>query len=248
MLVVLPPSESKRLGGVDGTSLDLGALHYPQLTRERRATIAALRRLSRNLTTAAVALGLGPKSAQDAALNRELGTSPIMPVIDRFDGVLYDALGAGALSPAAREFASQRVVVHSALFGLVGALDPVPAYRLSADSRLPDHPLRATWRGPIAAVLTATHGLLLDLRSEGYAGLGPLPQREDAVFVRVVTDDGDGRRRALNHFNKHAKGDFTRRLLLAGIDHPDVDSLLAWAAAEGISLTRGAPGELDLIV
>jgi uncharacterized protein len=66
--------------------------------------------------------------------------------------------------------------------------------------------------------------------------------------VRVVSADGDGRKRALNHFNKKGKGAFTRRLLLAGIDHPDVTSLLAWASADGVRLEPGVPGELDLVV
>ena len=55
--------------------------------------------------------------------------------------------------------------------------------------------------------------MILDLRSEGYVDLGPAPARADSVFVRVVSVEDDGRRRALNHFNKHAKGRFTRALL-----------------------------------
>ena len=66
--------------------------------------------------------------------------------------------------------------------------------------------------------------------------------------MRVVSEDGDGRKRALNHFNKKGKGAFARRLLLAGIVHPDIASLLEWAAAEGIRLESGARGELDLVV
>jgi hypothetical protein len=68
------------------------------------------------------------------------------------------------------------------------------------------------------------------------------------VYVRVVAEGDDGRRRALNHFNKKGKGAFARRVLLAGIDHPDVASLLAWASHEGIRLERGSPGELELVV
>jgi hypothetical protein len=64
----------------------------------------------------------------------------------------------------------------------------------------------------------------------------------------VVSEDGEGRRRALNHFNKHGKGAFVRRLVEARVVHPDVASLLAWAGTAGIRLERGAPGELDLVV
>jgi Uncharacterized protein conserved in bacteria len=246
VLVLLPPSETKRDGG-SGAPLDLSALSFPELTPARREALAAVKALSRNLSAAAGMLRLGPASAGEAAKNRVLETSPTMPAIDRYDGVLFDELDAASLPEAARRFAGENVAIGSALFGVVGALDPIPAYRLSHDSRLPGTTLRKLW-APLAGVLAARPGLLVDLRSEGYAHLGPVPARDDAVYVRVVTAGEDGRTRALNHFNKKGKGAFTRRLLLAGIDHPDVASLLDWAASEGIRLERGAPGELDLVV
>lgn len=247
MLILLPPSETKRVGG-DGAPLDLTTFAFPELTRARRQALAALKALSRNLSAAAAMLRLGPSSASEAARNRVVTTSATMPAIDRYDGVLFDALDAASLPASARGFAARHLAIGSALFGLSGALDLIPAYRLSHDSRLPGTTLGAIWRSPLTAALAAREGLLLDLRSEGYAALGPIPDRPDSVYLRVVSDDGGGRKRALNHFNKAGKGAFARRLLLAELDHPDVDSLLAWASAEGIRLEPGARGELDLVV
>lgn len=247
MLILLPPSETKRSGG-DGPPLDLATLSFPGLTPARRRALAAVRALSRNLAAAAGMLRLGPASAGEAALNRVLGSSATMPAIDRYDGVLFDELDAASLPAEARRFAGQHLAIGSALFGMSGALDLVPAYRLSHDSRLPGTTLAKIWKPVLGEVVAAREGLLLDLRSEGYAALGLVPARDDAVYVRVVTEGGDGRKRALNHFNKKGKGAFVRRLLLAGIDHPDVGSLLAWASGEGIRLEPGAPGELDLVV
>lgn len=245
MLILLPPSETKRSGG-DGPPLDLAALSFPALTPARRQALAAVRALSRNLAAAAGMLRLGPASATEAARNRVVATSPTMPALDRYDGVLYDELDAASLPSAARRFAAGQLAIASALFGLTGALDPIPAYRLSYDSRLPGTTLSRIWKAPLATELAAVPGFVLDLRSEGYAALGPAPA--GSVYLRVVTADADGRTRALNHFNKKGKGAFTRRLLLAGIDHPDASSLLDWAAGEGIRLEPGAAGELDLVV
>lgn len=248
MLLLLPPSETKRDGGMPGSALDLAVLRLPELTRQRKAAIAALRRLSRTKGAAMAALKLGPTQAAEVRRNRELLVSPVMPALDRFDGVLYDALDAPSLSPQARAFAGEHVLIASALFGLVGALDPVPAYRLSPDSRLPELPLKAHWAAAVRAALASRAGgeLVLDLRSEAYAALGPAP--EGAWFVRVVAEDGAGRRRALNHFNKQGKGELVRRMLDAGRDHADLDALLGWAAEAGIRLEPGAAGELDLVV
>jgi cytoplasmic iron level regulating protein YaaA (DUF328/UPF0246 family) len=243
--LLLPPSETKRDGGLPGSRLDLAALSFPALTASRRRAIAAVRALARDPAAMAGALKLGTTQASEVARNRRLTTSPVMPALDRFDGVLFDALDAATLTPAARAFAGEHLAIASALFGLVGALDPIPAYRLSHDSRLPGLPLGRLWREPVGAAIGGVDGLVLDLRSEAYAALGPAP---GALFVRVVAEAPDGRRRALNHFNKAGKGALVRRLLLAGIDHPDAGSLLAWARNEGVALDSGAPGELDLVV
>lgn len=247
MLILLPPSETKRHGG-DGPPLDLATLSFPELTAARRQALAGLKALSRNLAAAAGMLRLGPSSATEAARNRVVNTSPTMAAIDRYDGVLFDELDAASLPASARRFAAEHVAIGSALFGLSGALDPIPGYRLSHDSRVPGISLGKIWRPPLTALFAEREGLILDLRSEGYAALGPAPDRPDSVYVRVVSEGGDGRKRALTHFNKKGKGAFARRLLLAEIDHPDVASLLGWAAAEGIRLEPGAPGELDLVV
>jgi cytoplasmic iron level regulating protein YaaA (DUF328/UPF0246 family) len=247
VLILLPPSETKRDGGADGSSLDLSLLSFPELTRPRRAVLAATRSLARNRAAMAAALHLGPTQLFEVTRNRELGKSLLLPAIERYTGVLFDALEAPGLPADARAFAGRHVVIHSALFGLLGADDPVPAYRLSHDSRLPELSLKKTWRSAISSALSARDELVLDLRSEAYVELGP-PAGPRTFFLRVVTAGADGRKRALNHFNKKGKGELVRRIAQAGIDHADVDCLLDWAAANGVRLDHGAPGELELTV
>ena len=208
----------------------------------------ALKALARDPGATTVALKLGRTQLAEIERNRTLTSSPTMPVIDRYTGVLYDALDAGSLTGAERDFAGRHVVVHSALFGPIGALDPVPAYRISHDSRLPALPLKKHWGEAITLALGTTAGLVLDLRSEAYVALGAAPTRAESVFLRVVTESADGQRRALNHFNKKSKGEFTRALVQNGHDFGTVAGLLAWAAGAGFELHEGAPGELELVV
>jgi len=161
----------------------------------------------------------------------------------RVTGVLFDALDAATLDAEARAYAADHVVVHSALFGPLGAMDLIPVYRLSHDSRLPGLRLKALWREPISAALEAKPGVVLDLRSEAYVELGPAPLRTDAAFVRVVSVDGSGRRRALNHFNKRAKGLFTRAVLTARPQPDSIDELIEWAHDAGFSLALSSGRE-----
>lgn len=248
MLILLPPSETKRDGGAEGTSVDPLELRFAELSGARRAVSIELRKLACNLTTMREALKLGPNQKHELLRNRTVRTAPTMPAMDRYTGVLFDALDAASLPQEAREFAARTVVVHSALFGLVGAGDLIPAYRLSHDSRLPTISLKKAWRGPISTVLESVDGLILDLRSEAYAALGPAPERDGSYFLRVVAQGSDGRVRALNHFNKKGKGEFVRSLLLAGVEHADAESLITWANDAGWTLRHGVPGELELEV
>ena len=253
MLLLLPPSETKRDGGLDSRALSLESLRFPELLRERTAVLSAVKRLSRNLGEASAALGLSSSQRFEIDRNRALSMAPVMPAIDRYTGVLYDGVEAQSLTEHERQWVLDHVLVNSALFGLVGAGDQIPAYRLSHNTRLSTPAgtalgLKRHWRGALGSVLAATPGLLLDLRSESYAALGPLPVRDDAVYLRVVSQGPDGQRKALTHFNKKGKGEFLRTLAEAGIDHESVDSLLVWASGAGIELRRGAPGELELTV
>jgi hypothetical protein len=220
----------------------------------RREALSALTALSADREASLRALKLGPKQAAEVDRNRNVRRSPTMRALERYTGVLYDALDAATLDEGGWEAAARSVVVHSALFGPVRAADMIPAYRLSFDSRLSLErgapSLKKRWRDAVGNVLTARDDLLLDLRSEGYAALGPLPNREGAHYVRVLARDESGAVRALNHFNKQAKGLLTRALIDAGVDLRTTDDLLDWARSEGydLSLSDDGTGDLRLVV
>ena len=237
MLLLLPPSETKRAGGAPGTRLALSALRFPMLTDARRITLDAVAALAEDHNAAVAALKLGVKQHHEVAKNRVLESSELLPAADRYTGVLYDALDAATLPEAARGHLGRHVVIHSAVLGPIGALDEIPDYRLSHDSRLPGLRLKALWADAAAEALAVERGLVLDARSQGYAALGPVPH---AVWLDVVAEGPDGRRRALNHFNKHAKGELARAYALSGERPETVRELVEWGAAHGFRLEAGA--------
>ncbi|MGO4536896.1 YaaA family protein [Leifsonia sp. 2MCAF36] len=253
MLILLPPSETKRDGGA-GSPLALGRLRFPSLHAVRRDVVGAVVALSADHADSVRALKLGPKQTGEVERNRTVRSAPTMRALERYTGVLYDALDAGSLSDVEWAVAAESVVVQSALLGLIGAADEVPAYRLSFDSRLSLErgaaSLKKRWAAAGGAALAERDDLLLDLRSEGYAALAPLPDREGAHYVRVLARDDNGHVRALNHFNKQAKGLLTRALIEAGASFRSTAELLRWAADEGYELRAAADGsrELELVV
>jgi len=240
MLVLLPPSETKHPGGAADSRFDPGALIADEHLRGRReVAIDALVRLSASHDDAVRVLKLGAKLHGEVAVNAALRDAATMPAVDRYTGVLFDALDAASLDDDARSWLGAHVWIHSAPFGPVAALDHVPAYRLGAGISVPGlGSLRRHWADAVSSAIAAmAPPYVLDLRSEAYVALGPVPSSAPGDFVRVVTRADGGAVRALNHFNKHAKGELVRRL---ADDRPVVRSradLLTWADGAGLDIT-----------
>ncbi len=246
VIVLLPPSETKRAGG-DGPPLDLGALSAPELTPLRAELVDELVTLAADPAACRRALGLSASQDAEIERNAALRSAPTLPAIHRYTGVLYDALDVGSLRGAAAERARARLAVGSALFGLLRADDPVPAYRLSAGSKLPGRPtLASRWRPVLEPVLAglAEQELIVDLRSGSYAGLGRLP---GAVRVDVVSEDADGNRKVVTHFNKAHKGRLARALASSTSEPDDAAAVAAVARRARMRVERDG-NELTIVV
>ena len=250
MRILLPPSETKRLGGrlpFTPGSLFLGE----RLAATRHAVRGALEAVSGDEVLATKALKLGVKNRDERLRNLELDESGAMPAVERYTGVLYDALDTETLDDEALAWVGEHVFVQSALFGLVRASDAIPGYRLSASSRLPElgAALAKQWAAPHEGAL-AGEEYVLDLRSKDYAALAPLDSLGAAYtdYLEVVARSDDGEVRALNHFNKAAKGDLVRRLAVSAPTLESREDFLAWAEEAGLEISEGADNDVLRLV
>ena len=255
MLIILPPSESKTVGGQPGP-VAVDQLTFPGLAPTRKHLLSTLEEMGCSFLAAKEALSKNSGSAEAAeerirSLDKMIGiratqhaehesnaavaSSELLPAVERYTGVAYDALDptgqrTGLPLPAD---ARARLAIGSALFGVIAADDLIPRYRLSAGSKVlvDDQPrtLRSQWTKPAegnrigeelarwredrAADTDGAGGGIIDLRSGGYRDLGKVP---GAVSLRVESEYPDGSRKVVSHFNKHYKGLVARELALAG--------------------------------
>ncbi|MER7011151.1 peroxide stress protein YaaA [Saccharopolyspora sp. NPDC000359] len=245
MLVLLPPSETKSVGG-SGAPLDLGGLSHPELTGTRRRLVEALSTLADDVPASLDALGLSERQVEEVQRNAELWDAPTAPALERYTGVLYDALDVQSLSPVERKQADARLAVASALFGIVHGTDAIPAYRLSGGNSLPGiGTLRSVWRPVLEPVLTAADDLVVDLRSGAYAALAKIP---GAVAVRVLSEDARGKRKVVSHHNKAHKGKLARALAQAPDEPESVEDILAVASDAGLQVEREGDRALCVVV
>lgn len=248
MRVLLPPSEGKSAPGT-GPCLDVSRLSFPELGPVREALVDALIPICRDQPDAAAkALGLGPSSLGEMAANTVLRTAPCAAAGLVYTGVLYSTLGFDELDEMQRRRLADRVWIASALFGLVGMLDPIPAYRLSGDTRLPGvGSLAARWKSPLEGILGRTDGLLVDLRSGSYVKLGPIPESRlsRTVVPRVLQKMPAGPPKLVTHFNKATKGRLVRAL--ADLQSPPAtpESFADWVASTGPDIDLFAPQRSD---
>jgi uncharacterized protein len=170
-----------------------------------------------------------------------------MPALLRYTGVLYDALDVRSLRGTAASRARSRLAVGSALFGLVRADDPVPAYRLSAGSTLGRGTLASRWKPVLEPVLAsiAAGELVVDLRSGSYAALARIP---GAVDVDVLAEHPDGRRTVVSHFNKAHKGKLARLLAGTRAEPADAAAVATLARRAGMRLERPTPNKINVLV
>lgn len=240
MLVLLPPSETKAIGG-DGAPLDLDSLSFPELNTVRDKLVTALIDLARDVPASLKALDISERQVDEVHRNAQLRTSETMPALTRYTGVLYDALDFQTLRKADRERAYRRLAVASALFGVVRGGDPVPAYRLSGGSTLPAHgSLRTLWKPALEPVLTEADEFVVDLRSGAYSSLAKIPH---AVVVRVVTSEG----KVISHFNKAHKGLLARAIATSKAEPKDLKGLVKLAQNAGMRLVPTGGKTADLI-
>jgi hypothetical protein len=245
VLVLLPPSETKAPGG-DGAPLDLDLLSSPELTPVRTEIAEALVKLAGDVPASRAALGLSPGQDDEIARNAALWTSPTLPALARYTGVLYDALDVGSMTRAQRARAGRRLAVGSALFGLVRGEDRIPAYRLSAVSSLPGLPtLRTLWKPALSPVLAEVQDLVVDLRSGSYAALAPV---RGAVTLDVLSERPDGTRSVVSHFNKAHKGRLARLLATTTAEPNSVVRLRSLLRRAGLHVEHDGVTALTLVV
>jgi cytoplasmic iron level regulating protein YaaA (DUF328/UPF0246 family) len=217
MLVLLPPSEGKARPEV-GEPVDLDSLVYAAELGERRRELVE-------------------------AFDAELLKAPAAPAAEVYTGVLFGRLELPKLAAKAR----RRVLIASALWGVVSPNDLIPYYKFPPKTRLKGFEApNAYWRPALAVALPDEEGgLVVDMRSGAYAPAWK-PKRATLLSVRAFTEV-NGKRKAVSHMAKAVRGDVARALLVAKRTPADPEAAAGIAEAAGFTVEL-SDGNLDVIV
>lgn len=237
MLILLPPSEAKT-SPQSGSTLDLRTLFAPQLSDARQTVISSLMQLGEG-DVAAQVLRLGKRSATQAQTNTRLTTSPCIPAIELYTGVLYDHLSPGTLDQDSRARLEQTTWISSALFGVLRPSDEIPDHRLAMAVALPGiGALAPWWRRHLVTITSQTAGqVVVDCRSGSYRSAMPIP-KANRLEITVVRQGSRGRT-TVSHMAKKWRGMLVRHLVedTTLSTHAELDQVLS--AIESVGQVSG---------
>jgi cytoplasmic iron level regulating protein YaaA (DUF328/UPF0246 family) len=216
MLVLLPPSEGKTAPEA-GQPVDLGSLAFAEQLSERREDLLD-------------------------ALDPQLRKAPAAPAAEVYTGVLFQRLELSRLPAKARG----RVLIASALWGVVRPDDRIPYYKLPPKQKLDGiGPLAKYWRPALAEALPDREGdLIVDMRSGAYSTMWK-PKRATLLPVRAFTEE-KGERKAVSHMAKAVRGDVARVLLQARKAPGDPEAAATVTKSAGFTVELN-DGSLDVI-
>ena len=244
MLILLPPSEGK-FAPSEGAPVDLDSLAFAAALGERRARLLdGLERLGTVSTARALKqLDISKGQAKEIAVDAALRAAPAAPAAQVYTGVLYDHLRLPQLPAKAR----RRVLIASALWGVVRPEDQIPYYRFSAKARLARIGAPAAyWRDALVRAMPDEPGdLVIDMRSAAYAATWK-PKRATLLAVRAFSES-EGKRKPVSHMAKAVRGEVARELLLAKKAPADPEAAAAIARAAGYEVELSG-SNLDVIV
>lgn len=247
VLILLPPSETKtRPAARRASDWTLDPLSHPELAGSREIMLRAVQRTAA-ASDAAARLGVPASAPELVERMAQLEREPVAPALEVYSGVLFDQLAGDTVVAEDR-----RVLIQSALLGLVdAATDRIPAYRVSATSRVDGLGRAGTWwRGHLAPVAAALHDqlaasaspLVVDCRSGAYRSMMPMRSTPQVRVLEVSpVQERDGARKVVSHDAKRYRGVVTRVLLAA--PRPPAD-----AEAAAALLRTGFDGDLEVEV
>ena len=213
MLILLPPSEKKK-AAASKKKFDLSSLVFA-------AELSDIRGQATN----------------------KYDSPQTSPAIEIYDGVLFQGLNWKTLSASEQKQANSKVLIVSALFGLVKPLDQIFSYKEKIDNKL--------WREAVAQVAAKySNELIIDCRSSTYKGVWTI-NPQNTIEVRVFKVNG-AERSVITHMSKKYRGELTGHLLKQTADPTTAAEVQRIAAqlfeCELHAPVDGQPWALDLLI
>lgn len=191
-IILIPPSEGKKPGG-ESEPLKKASKDVQFILNEINGIKKGWEKI----------LDVKGKALEKAiADNKAILTSPTMPAIERYTGVVYNAIDYASLNPKAKKYFNDHVRIVSAVFGMVKPQDLIPDYKLKINKLSADK----HWRSINHKLLEKE--FVVDLLPQAHKKAVEYMQGVSVKFVFIKNN----KLVAAGHHGKYIKGRFIRWL------------------------------------
>ncbi len=198
MLYLLPPSEGKNSWGIDAISQRTFVSDLP-LDIAISATPKDLK-------------CKGERYEEGIGLNTMIETGSVLTAIQRYSGVMYNAIWYEKISEGGQRFFDEHILILSGMYGVLRPQDTIANYKLPIDTKW----LRQWWWDRMTDILLQQHEtstddlIIVDLLSGAYSKMLNQKLLREAgvrcVQVEFVRPDGS----KYTHWVKKVKGQQVR--------------------------------------
>ena len=77
----------------------------------------------------------GKRYKEAISLNKHINTSPVLPAIDRYNGVMYSHIGYTDMSELGKAFFDEHFLILSGMYGLLCPQDLIGNYKLPIETK-----------------------------------------------------------------------------------------------------------------
>jgi cytoplasmic iron level regulating protein YaaA (DUF328/UPF0246 family) len=226
--VLLPPSLGQRPGGPRAR----GEGVFDDVLGESRHEVQNALAQALNLSLARQESLFGARGqllAHAIAANKAVavGNASCTPAWRRFDGVVWTHLDPATLSATQR----RKILVPSAVYGVVSASDPLAEYRLGFNATLaPLGRLSTYWRAEISRALGEflSGSTVVDLLPHEHGSAIDFVALKEICEVRRVHFVSHDGARSVGHDAKAVKGRVARSIILHGFESLDGFECWGW--------------------
>lgn len=212
MKILLAPSETKRSGGEEPFMLE--SLLFADLLPYRTQLLHRYTNVLQKGDMAALSVMFGLKKEADILrYAQDIIHKPAMKAIERYTGVAFGYLDYETLDAHAKGYLDTHLLIFSNLFGVLGAGDFIPEYRLQQGKPIGEIKPESFYRPPLKQLLD--HYLdgeeILDIRAGFYDKYyKPSHPYTTLKFIK------EGK--IVSHWAKAYRGIVLRKIAEAGID------------------------------
>lgn len=213
MKILLAPAETKISGGSQ-KSFDKSNFIFPELFEKRESIFNRYAQFVNASNIEELKKWFGLKNEDDVRKYQEpLKNKPSLKAIQRYTGVVFDALDYNSLTPKQQNYIDKNVYVFSNLFGPLRADDLIPDYRYKQGAKLCDINVEKFYKDHFTKNLDDELGNeIIDIRASYYEKFYQIKNANVLTFKFIKEG------KVVSHWAKHYRGKLLRVIAENNID------------------------------